>query len=447
MTYIPQSDRDKAEMLATLGIESVEELFSQIPSALRANAMPAIPGSLTEPELVRHMHELAGENRSLQDLVCFAGGGIYDRFIPSIVRNVVTRPEFVTPYTPYQAEVSQGTLQAMFEYQTMVCELTAMEVANASLYDGATSLAEGVLVAASVTHKHRALISRALSPSVRRVVQTHCSASGIEISEVPYIAETGQTDLEVLQDVLDDEVCCVALQQPNYFGVIEDMAAAVEAAHNVGALLISAVEPTSLGILKPPGEYGVDIAVGEGQPLGLVPGFGGPLLGLFACKEELVRHMPGRVVGQTEDNKGRVGYCLTLQAREQHIRRDKATSNICTNEALCALAAAVYLAALGPDGVREVAELSAQKAHYLRDRLAEQSENVQQRFAGPFVNEFVLRVGPPVHSLLQRLCEQGYLVGPPLGREYPELDNCLLVAVTEQRTKENIEGLVAALSS
>jgi len=447
VTYIPQSDRDKTQMLAALGIESVEELFSQIPSVLRTSVLPAIPAPLTESELVRHMQELAGENRSLQDLVCFAGGGIYDRFIPSIVRDVVSRPEFVTPYTPYQAEVSQGTLQAMFEYQTMVCELTAMEVANASLYDGATSLAEAIFVAASVTRKHRALISRALSPSARHVVQTHCAASGIEIGEVPYIEETGQTDLGALDDILDDEVCCVALQQPNYFGIIEDMASAAEATHNVGALLISAVEPISLGILKPPGDYGADIAVGEGQPLGLVPSFGGPVLGLFACNRELMRQMPGRVVGQTVDSEGRVGYCLTLQAREQHIRRDKATSNICTNEALCALAAGVYLAALGPDGLREVAELSIHKAHYLRDRLAEQSENVQQRFGGAFVNEFVLRVSQPVCSLLESLCEQGFLIGPSLGREYPELDDCLLVAVTEQRTKEDIEGLVAALSS
>jgi len=447
VTYIPQSDSDKAEMLAALGIESVEELFSQIPSVLRANAMPAIPGPLTESELVRRMRELAGENHSLQDLACFAGGGIYDRFIPSIVRDVVSRPEFVTPYTPYQAEVSQGTLQAMFEYQTMVCELTAMEVANASLYDGATSLAEAVFLSSRVTHKHRVLLSRALSPSARRVVQTYCGGSGLEIGEVPYIAETGQTDLAALEDILDDEVCCVALQQPNYFGVIEDMTAASKVAHTAGALLVAVVEPLSLGVLKPPGEYDADIAVGEGQPLGLVPGFGGPLLGLFACKEELMRHMPGRVVGQTEDSNGRRGYCLTLQAREQHIRRDKATSNICTNEALCALAATVYLAALGPDGLREAAELSIHKAHYLRDRLAEESENVQQRFAGPFVNELVLQVEWPVRSLLQRLCQQGYLVGPPLGREYPELDECLLVAVTEQRTKQDIEGLIAALSS
>jgi len=447
VSYISQSDSDRAAMLAALGIESVEELFEQIPAAVRADAIPAIPEPLSELELLRHMRQLAAENQSLHDLVCFACGGIYDRFIPSIVLNVINRPEFITPYTPYQAEVSQGTLQAMFEYQSMVCELTGMDVANASLYDGATGLGEAIFMAAAATRRQRALISHALSPAARRVVQTYCSAAGIEIVEVPYIDETGQTDFNALQELLTDDVCCVALQQPNYFGVVEDMATVGEAAHAAGGLLVAFVEPISLGLLKPPGEYDADIAVGEGQPLGLVPGFGGPLLGLFACKEKFIRHMPGRIVGQTSDSEGGVGYCLTLQTREQHIRRDRATSNICTSQTLCALAAAVYLAAMGPDGLQEVAQLSTQKAHYLRDRLIEEGSGVRQRFSGPFAQEFVLQLGSSAEPIIKLLCKQGYLVGPTLGREYPQLDNCLLVATTEQRTKQDIEGLVAALSN
>ena len=447
MSYLPHSDQDQAAMMAALQLESVEELFDQIPAAIRTPEAPDIPGPLSEMELMRHMQGLAGENRSLEDLVCFAGGGVYDRFVPSIVRDVTRRPEFLTPYTPYQAEASQGTLAAMFEYQTMICELTGMEVANASLYDGASSLAEAVLMAARVKRRSRVLVSRAVPPAARRVVQTYCSGAGVRIVEMPYIAESGQTDLKALTELLDEDTCCVALGQPNYFGVIENMAAARDAAHDIGALLIAVVEPISLGILKPPGEYGADVVVGEGQPLGLVPGLGGPLLGLFACKEELVRYMPGRVVGQTVDGAGRVGYCLTLQAREQHIRRGRATSNICTSQALCALAAAVYLAALGPEGLRETAELSAHKAHYLGSLLTEDAVKCRQRFAGPFLHEFVLQVEEPVDELIKRLCEQGYLLGPALAREYPELADCLLVAVTERRTRAELAGLAATLNS
>jgi len=443
VAYVPHSERDRAEMLAAVGAASVEELFATIPAALGATATPNLPQPLTEMELLAEAGRLAAENRSLDELVCFAGGGIYDRFIPAIVTSVISRPEFVTPYTPYQAEASQGTLQAMFEYQTMICELTGMDVANASLYDGATALAEAVLMAAGAAGRDRALLSGALLPAARRATRTACEAGGVEVVEVPWDDETGRTDLDRLAEMLGDDVACVALAQPNGFGVIEEMAAAARLAHDAGALLIAMVEPISLGVLVPPGECDADIVVGEGQPLGLPPGFGGPLLGVFACREEFLRQMPGRIVGRTVDAEGATAYCLTLQTREQHIRRGRATSNICTNQGLCALAAAVYLAALGPEGLREVATLSAQKAHALRDVLAE--AGVTQRFSGSFLSELVVRVDGPADEAVADLCAQGYLVGPGLGRDYPELDDCLLVAATERRTRTEIEGLAAAM--
>jgi len=441
--YLPQSDRDRREMLDGLGLESASELFADIPEAVRAAAEPDLPEPLTEMELVAEMAALAGENRTLDELVCFAGGGIYDRFIPAIVGSVTSRPEFITPYTPYQPEASQGTLQAMFEYQTMVCELTGTEIANASLYDGATALGEAVLMAAAITGRERALLSGALPPAARRATRTCCEAAGVTIAEVPWDGESGRTDLAALEEMLGDDVACVALGQPNYFGVVEEMPEAAELAREVGALFIASVEPISLGLLAPPGEYGADIVVGEGQPLGLPPGFGGPLLGLFACRERHMRKMPGRVVGRTVDAEGRTAYCLTLQTREQHIRRGRATSNICTNQGLCALAATVYLAALGPDGLREVALLGAQKAHHLRVLLAETAD-LRPRFTGPFAHEFVLQVGGPADDFVGRMCEAGYLVGPSLGRDYPELGDCLLVAATERRTVDEIEGLARA---
>lgn len=444
MGYLPHSEQERSRMLEALGIESADELFAEIPEEVRAAAMPDLPAPLTEPELVARARKLGARNRSLDELVCFAGGGIYDRFIPAIVRSVAGRPEFVTPYTPYQPEASQGTLQAIFEYQTMVCELTAMDVANASLYDAATGLGEAIVMASAATKRERALISSAAPPAARRTARTYCEAAGISIEEVPFLDETGATDLDALEAALADDVACVCLQQPNFFGVIEQMEAAAELAHDAGALMIAGVEPVSLALLKPPGEYGADIAVGEGQSLGLPPGFGGPLLGLFACREELVRMMPGRVVGVSQDANGELAYCLTLQTREQHIRRARATSNICTNEGLCALASCVYMAALGPDGLREVALAGARNAHYLRDLIAASGGVATPRFSGECLNEFAVRIDGPAEELVRELCAEGYLVGPALGRDYPELADCLLLAATECRSREQIEGLVEA---
>jgi len=443
--YIPQSQSERQEMLAALGLQSSDQLFEQVPDSARAAMMPRIPGPLTEQALARHMRELGKQNRSLESLICFAGGGVYDHFIPAIVDDVVRRPEFVTPYTPYQAEASQGTLQALFQYQTMVCELTAMDAANASLYDGASGLGEAVLMAAAATGRTRALISRALSPAARRVTETYCTAATVEISQIPFDPETGQTLLQEVADALDEDVCCVALQQPNYFGTLEEMEGAAQLSHEAGALFISLVEPMSLALLNPPGAYDADIAVGEGQPLGLPPGFGGPLLGLFACKEDYLRQMPGRVVGETTDEDGQIGYCLTLQTREQHIRRYRATSNICTSQTLCAIAATVYMAALGPEGLREAAHLGVNGAHLLAETIASEVKSASLRFTGAFMNEFVLNADGPADVLISSLCDAGFLVGPALGRDYPELESCLLIAVTEQRTRDELEGLAAAL--
>ena len=444
MPWLPHSERYRSEMLAALGVDSIDELFADIPEGLRDTATPDLPAPLTEMELVERARTLAAGNRTLNDLVCFAGGGIYDRYIPAIVRSVTSRPEFVTPYTPYQPEASQGTLQAMFEYQTMVCELTGMDAANASLYDGATAMGEAVLMAADATRRDRALVSSAVSRAARETAGTYCGASGIEIGGIPRDDATGQTDMNALEAMLDDGVACVALQQPNYFGVLEPMADAAALAHEAGALFIAMIEPTSLALLTPPGEYDADLVVGEGQPLGLPPGFGGPLLGLFACRDTFVRKMPGRVVGRTVDAEGATAYCLTLQTREQHIRRDRATSNICTNQGLCALAAAVYLAAMGPQGLREAALLGAERAHQLHDLLVE--AGLEPRFSGHFVNEFVLRMPGDAQQTVQDLCARGYLVGPSLGREYDDLDDCLLLAATERRTADEVEALAAALS-
>ncbi|MFW5869215.1 MAG: aminomethyl-transferring glycine dehydrogenase subunit GcvPA [Armatimonadota bacterium] len=441
----PHTEDDRQRMLDALGVGTVDELFADIPESLRATATPDLPEPLTEMELVAEAGVLAARNRTLDEMVCFAGGGIYDRYIPAIVQSVISRPEFVTPYTPYQPEASQGTLQAMFEYQTMICELTTMEIANASLYDGATALGEAVLMAADTTRRERAVIASSAPPSARGATRTYSSAAGMEVAEVPWEDASGRTDLAALAEMLDDDVACVAMAQPNHFGVLEEMGEAAALAHEAGALFIAMVEPTSLALLTPPGDYGADLVVGEGQSLGLPPGYGGPLLGLFACREEYLRRMPGRVVGKTVDAEGQTAYCLTLQTREQHIRRDRATSNICTNQGLCALAVAVYLAAMGPDGLREVALLGAERAHQMRDLLIDAS--LQPRFDGAFVNEFAVRVPADADAFVLEMAEQGYLVGPTLGRDYSDLDDCLLVAATERRTGAEIEALVDALTT
>ena len=437
MCYLPHSAADRREMLASIGLSSIDGLFADIPQAITESCQPLGLSSRSEQEVAAMLSGLAARNTALEK-VCFAGGGIYDHYVPSLVGHVLSRSEFYTAYTPYQPEVSQGTLTAMFEFQTMVCELTGMDVANASLYDGATATAEAALMAERVRPRGRVAVARTLFANVRRVLGTYCWAGGIEVVELPHLP-SGRCDLSDVPDV-----SAVVLQSPNAFGVIESLEGVKE---RVGdAMLIVSVHPISLGVLAPPGGFGADVVVGEGQPLGLPMSFGGPLLGLFATRKEHLRQMPGRVSGRTVDAEGKTGYTMAAQTREQHIRRERATSNICTNSALCALAATVYLATVGADGLRRVAELNVEKAHYLSDRIAAIG-GFDLPFSGPFFNEFVVRVPGDADGLHKRLLDAGYLLEPPEALRAHGVDSALRIAVTERRTREELDRFAEALGA
>ncbi|MDI7246436.1 MAG: aminomethyl-transferring glycine dehydrogenase subunit GcvPA [Bacillota bacterium] len=442
MNYVPHTDRDRSEMLAEIGVANLAELFSDIPSDVRLGHELRLPAPMSEYDLARHMGALASKNRTTDDLVSFLGAGAYDHFVPSVVRHLVSRSEFYTAYTPYQAEISQGMLQAIFEYQTLMCELTAMDVSNASLYDGATAVAEAATMACRQTRRQQVVISAAVHPEYRTTLKTYARNLGIDVVEAGM--KDGATDLEELGRLASSATACVILQNPNFLGSVESMEVAAEVAHRNGALFVACVDPISLGILAPPGEYGADIAVGEGQGLGSPMSFGGPYLGFLTCRQELIRNMPGRVAGETHDPQGRRGYILTLQAREQHIRRERATSNICSNEALSALAAAVYLSWLGKDGMREVADLCLQKAHYAFDRVAA-IPGFRPVSETPFFKEFAVRMPVAPEQAGAALLESRILGGLPLGRYYPDLGDAMLIAVTEKRTKEEIDSLCRAL--
>ena len=442
MNYVPNTDRDRSEMLADIGVSSMEELLSDIPREVRLQRHLALPAPMSEYDLARHMGALASKNRTTDDLVSFLGAGAYDHFVPSVVRHLVSRSEFYTAYTPYQAEISQGMLQAIFEYQALMCELTAMDVSNASLYDGATAVAEAAAMACRQTRRRQVVISVAVHPEYRATLRTYARNLGIEVLETGM--KDGVTDIEELDRLVSSATACVILQSPSFLGSVEPMGKAAEVAHRSGALFVACVDPISLGILAPPGEYGADIAVGEGQGLGSPMSFGGPYLGFLTCRQDLVRNMPGRVAGETHDPQGRRGYILTLQAREQHIRRERATSNICSNEALSALAAAVYLSWLGKDGMREVADLCLQKAHYAFDRIAA-IPGFRPVSETPFFKEFAVRMPVAPEQAGAALLESGILGGLPLGRYYPDLGDAMLIAVTEKRTKEEIDSLCRAL--
>lgn len=442
MSYIPNTDADRARMLEALGLTSMEDLFADIPQEVRFPALD-LPAPLSEMEVVRLLGELAERNADLDHYACFLGAGAYRHFVPAVVDHVLRRGEFYTCYTPYQPEVSQGTLTAIYEYQTMVCQLTGMEVANASMYDGASALAEAALMAARVTRRDKVVLSAAIHPEYRQVVWTYSQGMELGIRDSGFGVRDGRTDLEELESAVDEETACVIVQYPNFFGVIEDLAALGEIAHERGALFVVCADPIALGLLKPPGDYGADIVVGEGQTLGSPPSFGGPYLGLFATRMKYVRQMPGRVIGQTTDTQGRRGFVLTLQAREQHIRREKATSNICTNEALMALAATVYLAAMGKGGLRRAAELCYHKAHYAASRIAElPSYRVLNE---EFFKEFMVQMPLPPAQVNARLLELGIIGGYDLGRAYPELAGSMLLCVTEMNTREEIDRLVEVL--
>src|SRR5258706_9166408 len=442
MRYISNTPAQQKEMVALIGASSIEDLLVRIPAKARLSRPLNLPGAMAEPDLVRHLQRLAARNAGADDYACFLGAGSYDHAIPSPINHLISRGEFFTAYTPYQPEASQGTLRSIFEYQTMMAELTGMDVANASIYDGASSLAEAALMAHATTDRNEVVLSRSVHPLYKRVTATYCEGPGIRLRDVA--APDGVTDLEAAKKVVSAKTAALVIQTPNFYGCLEDVAAAAEIAHAAGALLVVVADPVNLGVLEAPGNLGADIVVGEGQGIGVPMSFGGPNLGVFAAKKDLVRRMPGRLVGATVDIDGARGFVLTLQTREQHIRRAKATSNICTNVALCALMATVYLATLGRRGLVRVGELSTAKAHYAAERLT-RVPGVSLRFAAPFFKEFVLKLPKPPERVVTRLAKQGFLAGVPLKTFDRALADCLLVAVTEKRTKAEIDAFAAAL--
>lgn len=442
--YLPMTDADQAEMLQTIGVASVEELFSDIPKTIRYDGRLNVSEAKSEPELLRHMRQLAGRNADFDRYASFLGAGLYDHHLPVVINHVISRSEFYTAYTPYQPEISQGELQAIFEFQSYICELTGMKMANASMYDGATAVAEACALAHGVKRRRRIVLSRAVHPETRRVVAVTAKGLGLEVIEAPI--KDGLTDLVAAASLLDESCAALVIQSPNFFGGIEDIAAASAAAHAKEALSIVSCNPITLGLLEAPGKLGADIAVGDAQPFGIAASLGGPTCGFFAVQEPLMRRMPGRIVGQTVDRDGKRGYVLTLQAREQHIRREKATSNICSNQALLSLCASVYLSVMGKQGIRDVGELNVRKAHYAADTL--QNAGFPLLFPeAPFFNEFAIRLPSSEHAqaVSDALLRHNILSGFSLVREYPEYPDSLLIAVTEQRTKHEIDTLAAVL--
>lgn len=464
MPYIPHTEEDRREMLKTIGVGSIDELFQDVPDAVKLKRELNIPESLDEHRLLGRLFELSRKNKnSVTDLVCFLGAGIYDRYIPSTVGALISRGEFLTAYTPYQPEMSQGYLQTIYEFQSMVAELYGMDIANASMYDGATAMAEAALLAHAVNGRKKIVVCSAVHPHYRQLLRTYCWSMGLEVEELPAsggaaFSGSSQSDSSDRSDMSDklNGAACVIVQYPNFFGVIDDLAAARDAARAAGAMFIVVADPIACALLKPPGEFDADLVVGEGQPLGIAMGFGGPALGLFTCKQEHVRRIPGRIVGRTEDANGTPGYAMTLRTREQDIRREKATSNICTNEALMALSACIYMSALGKNGMRQVAESTVRNTQYAISKLTGGSENgprtsdlgpAKLRFPGKVFGEFVLELPKNAGEVRDALLQKGVLAGLPLRKFYPGMENCLLVAVTETRTKSQIDHFAQELKA
>ncbi|MGG4045273.1 aminomethyl-transferring glycine dehydrogenase subunit GcvPA [Paenibacillus favisporus] len=442
--YLPMTEQDQQEMLDTIGVSSLEDLFKDIPDEIRFKGdLPVSPG-LNEYALTTHLSELAAKNANTDQYASFLGAGIYDHHIPSVINHVVSRSEFYTAYTPYQPEISQGELQAIFEFQSYICELTGMAVANASMYDGATALAEAGSLASAATKRKQLLVSSTVHPEARQVVRTYAKGLGLDVVEVP--SANGVTNLAELAEAVSDQTAAVLVQSPNFFGAIEDLAAIGDLIHASKGLMVVSTNPISLGILEAPGKLGADIVVGDAQPLGISSSLGGPTCGFFAVSQDHMRRMPGRIVGQTVDRNGKRGFVLTLQAREQHIRREKATSNICSNQALLALCASVYLSVMGKQGMIEVGQLNLQKSHYAARRLGSIS-GVSMPFTSPYFNEFVIKLpeGTRVAEVNAKLLQKGILGGYDLGRAYSELEGHMLIAVTERRTKEQIDQFAQAL--
>lgn len=448
MAYLFNTPDEQQAMLERIGVAGIDELFDQIPTHLRLGRPLDLPPAETEMALEAEISARLKSDSAQSSKPCFLGGGVYDHFIPAAVDEVVSRGEFYTAYTPYQAEASQGSLQAFYEFQTLVCQLTGMDVSNASLYEGGTAVSEAAFMAMRVTRRHQKIVVLgSVHPEYREVLATYLGHLGCEIRVVPI--PNGYAQMEDVAQAIDEETACVIIQQPNFLGCLEEADAISELAHRYGALLVTACDPISLGVLRRPSEYGTDIAVAEGQPLGIPLQFGGPLLGILACRQEFMRKMPGRLIGETVDRHGQRCYALNLQAREQHIRREKATSNICTNQGLLALRATVYLSLMGPQGLREAAENSSRKAHYAAWQLKERA-GLSLLVDRPFLREFAIECDQP-HQVVQRASEAGFDIGPELSQfELPGLETSsrgVLIAVTEKRTKEEIDGLVDALTA
>lgn len=442
MEYIGNSEAANQAMLNELAVSSTEDLLKDIPRDKIIRQRLALPPAASELEVQRRVRQLADHNASVSEYTCFLGAGAYDHYIPSTVPVITQRGEFYTAYTPYQPEISQGTLQSIFEYQTMICNLTGMDVANASLYDGATALYEAIHLACEHTQRNTVLVAKTIHPEYRQVLRTYIKNAPVIIKEISFV--DGITDPAELKTQLNEHVAAVVIQQPNFFGCLEQVQQLSKAAHNAGALFITSVYPVSLGVLKKPSEYGADIVIGEGQSLGMPVSFGGPYLGIFACRQEFIRKMPGRIVGESIDNRGQRAYVLTLQTREQHIRRERATSNICSNEALCALSACVYLSSLSSSGLRNAASVSLSGAHYLAEAIA-RIPGWRLIFKAPFFNEFVAIAPGDVDALSSKLLKKKIIGGLPLKTFYPELKNALLFCVTEKRTKTEMDNLVDVL--
>ena len=438
MAYIPNSQETRKAMLREIGVSSFEELIDYIPEGLRLQRPLNLPAALSELEVLQHMNALAAEN--IQGVI-FAGAGAYDHFIPAAVNHILLRSEFYTAYTPYQPEVSQGTLQAIYEYQSLICRLTEMDVTNASMYDGGSALAESVLMAAHYTRRRRVLIPDNIHPYYRAIIETYIRDQDLEIVNIPL--EDGVVHPEALERALDQQTAAVIMQHPNFYGLLENLGGWAEKIHQAGGLFIVFVDPVSLAILEPPGRFDVDIVVGEGQGIGNALNFGGPYLGIFASKMQLIRKMPGRIVGMSNDLEGRRAFVTTLQTREQHIRREKATSNICTNSQLCALATTVYLSLLGESGFQEVALQSLQNSHYLAARIR-QLPGYRLKFSGPFFKEFAVETPVPARKIIAELAKQGIIAGVDLQRL--GMGQGLLIAVTEKRTREEMDRFVDELS-
>ncbi|UZH06693.1 aminomethyl-transferring glycine dehydrogenase subunit GcvPA [Heyndrickxia coagulans] len=435
--YLPMTEEDKREMLDAIGVRSAGELFSDIPEKVRFKGDYRIKKAKSETALLKELSELAGKNANLKEYASFLGAGVYDHYIPTVVDHVISRSEFYTAYTPYQPEISQGELQAIFEFQTMICGLTGMDVANSSMYDGGTSMAEAAMLAAGQTKRKKILVSKAVHPEYRAVLHTYARGQGITVEEIP-LAD-GCTDLEAAKKQIDGGTAAVIVQYPNFFGSLERLKEIGELAHGEKALFVVSANLLALGVLAPPGDFGADITTGDCQVFGIPAAFGGPHCGYFATTSKLMRKIPGRLVGETVDEDGKRGYVLTLQAREQHIRRDKATSNICSNQALNALAASVAMSALGKKGVKEMALANIAKAQYAKRKLAE--KGFELPFSSPFFNEFPVKLPKSVQEVNEHLLQKKIIGGYDVGKDYPEFAGCMLIAVTELRSKEEIDQL------